>query len=79
MKWTLHVSVLLFIMASIAQGQFNAVEDSTTDTGNVFIYENPKGFGKALDLVNLPQKPIVLFLSVRILFLLKAWRLLLLR
>ena len=56
MKWTRHVSVLLFMIASIAQGQFNAVEDATTDTGNVFVYENPKGFGKVLDLVNLPQK-----------------------
>ena len=56
MKWTLHLSLLLFVIVSIAQGQFNAVEETQLIQDNVFVYEDPKGFGKVLNLVNLPQK-----------------------
>ena len=56
MKWTLHLGLLFLLTASLARGQFNAAIEDSTESDNVFVYEDPKGFGKVLDLVNLPQK-----------------------
>ena len=54
MKWTRHLGLLFLLTASLAKGQFNAAIEDSTESDNVFIYEDPKGFGKVLDLVNLP-------------------------
>ena len=75
MKWLLHLSLLFFVIVSTAHGQVESNAIDSAEEDNVFVYEDPKGFGKVLNLVNLPQKTNR-SISVREDFLpLKAWKL----
>ena len=56
MKWLLHLSLLFFVIVSTARGQIESNAIDSAEEDNVFVYEDPKGFGKVLNLVNLPQK-----------------------
>ncbi len=56
MKWSLHLSLFFCVITPTVCGQVESNSIDTAEGDNVFAYENPKGFGKVLDLVNLPQK-----------------------